>query len=86
MPSDQPISIILYTGPHCHLCDQAKDVIYPLLPEFNAELEEVDISGSEALKDSYGLRIPVIKIPDGEEKGWPFTTGQVKKMLAAQQD
>jgi hypothetical protein len=34
--------------------------------------EKVDISGSDALFDRYGVRIPVLGHPDGRELGWPF--------------
>lgn len=74
-------TLTLYSGPHCHLCDQAKQIIYPLLHEAGWKLHEVNISESESLKEKYGLRIPVIMTPDGQEKGWPFTAGQVKRLI-----
>ena len=73
--------LTLYTGPHCHLCDQAKDVIYPVLQEAGWRLQEVNITESDTLKEKYSLRIPVIMAPDGTEKGWPFTAGQVKRLM-----
>ena len=79
-----PIKVILYTGSHCPLCDQAKSLLYPVLGEYNATLEEVNVSATDSLQQAYGLRIPVIKMPGGQEKGWPFSVGQVRKLLAAQ--
>lgn len=73
--------LTLYTGPHCHLCDQAKDVIYPVIQEASWRLEEVNIAEDESLKDKYAMRIPVIVLPDGQEKGWPFSSGQVKRLI-----
>jgi hypothetical protein len=73
--------LTLYIGDHCHLCDQAKAVIYPLLTEFGWQLNEVNINSDPALKEQYGIRIPVVAVPDGEEKGWPFTQGQVKRLM-----
>lgn len=73
--------LTLYTGPHCHLCDQAKDVIYPVIQEAGWRLEEVNIAEDESLKDKYAMRIPVIVLPDGQEKGWPFSSGQVKRLI-----
>ena len=78
--------LTLYTGPHCHLCDQAKDVIYPVLQEAGWRLQEVNITESDTLKEKYSLRIPVIMTPDGTEKGWPFTAGQVKRLIASDGD
>lgn len=76
--------LTLYTGPHCHLCDQAKDIIYPVLQGVDWRLQEVDISQSDALQERYGIRIPVIVTPDGREKGWPFSAGQVKRLLSGE--
>jgi len=79
--------LTLYTGPNCHLCDQAKGLIYPVLQGTNWTLQEVDISNNEDLKERYGTRIPVMAVFDGEEggreKGWPFTPGQVKQLIMA---
>ncbi|MGV6806881.1 MAG: glutaredoxin family protein [bacterium] len=73
--------LTLYTGPGCHLCDQAKTLIYAAMAECAFSLKEVDISGDDQLKQNYGLRIPVVLADTGEEKGWPFTVGQIKRMM-----
>lgn len=73
----------LYIGSHCHLCEQAKSVISPAIEGTNWCLETIDISDSNELREMYGVRIPVIVTPDGQEKGWPFTVGQVKRLLAS---
>ena len=75
--------LILYTGNHCSLCDQAKMLIYPLLTEYGWTLEEINIANNAALKNKYGSRIPVVVTPGGEEKDWPFTSGQIKRELKA---
>jgi glutaredoxin len=54
--------VTLYTRPGCHLCDEAKSVIAPLLREFGAELREVNIDSDPVLKERYGWDIPVIFI------------------------
>ncbi|HEB27519.1 MAG TPA: glutaredoxin family protein [Porticoccus sp.] len=82
MPMDNILT--LYTGPHCHLCDQAKAVIYPIIQEAGWRLEEVNIAENESLKEKYAVRIPVIVLPDGQEKGWPFSPGQVKRLISGQ--
>lgn len=78
-------TLTLYTGPHCHLCDQAKSIIYPILQESGWRLQEVNIADDESLKEIYGVRIPVIANSVGEEKGWPFSSGQVKRLMSAQE-
>ena len=36
---------------------------------------------TERLKEKYGIRIPVVALPNGDEKGWPFTAAQIGRML-----
>ncbi|MBZ5529084.1 MAG: glutaredoxin family protein [Acidobacteriia bacterium] len=57
-----PREITLYTRPGCHLCEQAKAAIAPLLAEFGASLNEVNIEGDAILENRYGWDIPVIFI------------------------
>jgi glutaredoxin len=54
--------ITLYTRPGCHLCEQARVAIAPLLAEFAATLREVNIDDDAVLRERYGGDIPVIFI------------------------
>lgn len=73
--------ITLISGPNCHLCDQAKEMLYPLLEGKNIQLNELNVKDDVALFEQYGLRIPVVVFADGSEKGWPFTTAQIARIL-----
>jgi len=55
-----PRDVTLYSRPGCHLCDQAKAVITPVLREFGVVLREVNIDEDPILKDRYGWDVPVI--------------------------
>ena len=57
-----PHVVTLYTRPGCHLCEEAKALIAPLLAEFGAALREVNIDADAVLRERYGLDIPVIFI------------------------
>ena len=57
-----PLDITLYTRPGCHLCDEAKAAIAPLLREFGAVLREVNIDDDPVLMERYGLDVPVFFI------------------------
>ncbi len=57
-----PRGVTLYTRPGCHLCEEAKSAITPLLREFSAALREVNIDGDPVLEERYGWDIPVIFI------------------------
>ena len=55
-----PLDITIYTRPGCHLCEDAKTAIEPLLEEFGARLCEVNIDEDRDLTDRYGCDIPVL--------------------------
>jgi glutaredoxin len=57
-----PRDVTLYTRPGCHLCEEAKAAIAPLLREFGAVLREVNIDEEPELKERYGWDVPVIFI------------------------
>ena len=57
-----PRDVTLYSRPGCHLCEEAKAAIAPLLREFGAVLREVNIDEDAILKERYGWDIPVVFI------------------------
>jgi glutaredoxin len=57
-----PRDVTIYTRPGCHLCDEAKTAIAPLLREFGAVLHEVNINEDAILKERFAWDIPVIFI------------------------
>jgi len=57
-----PREVTLYSRPGCHLCEEAKAAIGPLLREFGAALREVNIDEDAVLTERYGWEIPVIFI------------------------
>ena len=57
-----PREVTLYTRPGCHLCEEAKVAIAPLLREFGAALREINIENDPALEERYGWEIPVVFI------------------------
>ena len=73
--------LVMYTGDQCHLCDQAKELLMPIIATNGLNLIETNISSSQRLKKLYGHRIPVLVFPSGFEKGWPFTANQIKLLL-----
>ncbi|MFT7266980.1 MAG: hypothetical protein ACI9LL_000342 [Porticoccus sp.] len=73
----------LYVGSHCHLCEQAKFLIADALSDTGWVFHEISITSSALLYEKYRLRIPVIVSPQGEEKGWPFTAGQIKHLMSS---
>ena len=59
--------VVLYTRPACGLCDRAREILEAQRARTPFELEEIDISGDDALELEYGVRIPVVTV-DGVER------------------
>jgi len=57
-----PLEVTMYTRQGCHLCDEAKAAMAPLLLEFSAKLREVDIDDDPVLFERYTDDVPVIFI------------------------
>lgn len=55
-----PRDITMYMREGCHLCEEAKAAITPLLAEFGAKLHEVDIDDDPILLERYTNDVPVI--------------------------
>ncbi len=55
-----PRDVTLYTRQDCHLCEEAKAQMAPLVREFSAKLREVDIDCDPALRERYTNDVPVV--------------------------
>jgi glutaredoxin len=55
-----PLDVTLYTRPGCHLCDEAKKQMEPLLAACGASLREVNIDADPVLRARYDWDVPVI--------------------------
>jgi glutaredoxin len=55
-----PLDVTLYTRPGCHLCEEAKSQIAPLLRAAGITLQEVNIDDDPALRAQYDFDVPVI--------------------------
>jgi Glutaredoxin-like domain (DUF836) len=73
----------LYGTSGCHLCEVAQDMLnneHRIFGDF--ALDVVDISESDELLERYGVTIPVLRHPEGEELNWPFSAQQLRDFLA----
>jgi glutaredoxin len=55
-----PRDVTIYSRPGCHLCEEAKAQIAPLLKEFGARLTEINIDEDPELRTRYDYDVPVI--------------------------
>lgn len=54
------MELTLYTRADCHLCEEAKALLKPLLEEFGLTLIEVDVDTDPELAKRFGEEVPVI--------------------------
>ncbi|MEH6570861.1 MAG: glutaredoxin family protein [Halioglobus sp.] len=75
-------SYILYGTTACHLCELAELLLLSLDEGGNCPpFVKVDIAESDELFERYGVRIPVLRNPDGSELNWPFTAQELSLFL-----
>jgi glutaredoxin len=55
-----PRDVTIYSRPGCHLCEEAKTRLAPLLKEFGARLTEINIDEDSQLRARYDYDVPVI--------------------------
>jgi hypothetical protein len=77
------VKVYLYSTIGCHLCEQAKIMLWPLLTQYQFRLMEIDIAEKDELIERYGVRIPVLGAPGHvSELNWPFTAQEVDVFFA----
>lgn len=74
--------ITLYGRTACHLCDEAKAQIRPLLREFGAEFREVDIDTDPALRAEYDYDVPVIFLGTQKVAKHRVDLAQLRRQMA----
>ena len=55
-------TVILYTRPGCHLCEEAKASIHAAGCDDELTLEEINVDLDPELRERYGDQIPVVLI------------------------
>jgi Glutaredoxin-like domain (DUF836) len=73
-------TLVLYSRPGCHLCEQLATELEPLL-RGRATIELKDVDESVALERRYGMRIPVLVDGDIELSAYPLDRERVERYL-----
>ena len=80
MPS--PPTIVLYSRPDCHLCDEARAGLERMRDQgAEFELRELDIDSDDELLKAYLERIPVIAVDGVEICELGLDAGAVRAVL-----
>jgi glutaredoxin len=80
------IALTLYSRPGCHLCEEMKEIAYPVVRELGCTLTEVDISSDPALEARYGTEIPVLLVNDRKAFKYRLTERELRKRLRAEEE
>ena len=56
----QGVALTLVTRAYCHLCDEMRDALAPLVARYGATLEELDVDAHPALESAWGDLVPVV--------------------------
>jgi len=75
------IELTLYTTAGCHLCELAEAILQTIDKQYNTTIIHTEIGDDDNLVKRYGLRIPVVKLPDDTEIGWPFELEDIESQL-----
>jgi hypothetical protein len=75
------VPLVLYHTSGCHLCEKARDLLWPFISSRQISLVEIDIAESDLLIESYGIRIPVLVSSSGVELDWPFDQKQIVSLI-----
>lgn len=76
-----PRDVTLYSRPGCHLCEEAKVAIAPLLKEFGARLREVNIDEDPRLRELYTNDVPVVFLGSRKVAKHRLDVNQFRKQL-----
>lgn len=75
-------TLILYSRPGCHLCEQLVEELEPLVSG-RVQIQHVDISQDATLERLYGLRIPVLVSGRDELSSYPLDRDRVARYLSS---
>ncbi|MCB4810227.1 glutaredoxin family protein [Methylovorus menthalis] len=80
------IQLKLYGTEGCHLCDQAFELVSQATqPYANITLHYIDIIEDEELMNAYSLKIPVLTMGNKASLSWPFSAGEITKLIESAQ-
>lgn len=76
------IQLVLYSTSHCHLCEQAEDLLVLIAKNNDIEWNVIEITEHPELLTRYEVKIPVLQRLDNlSEICWPFDTADIIRLL-----
>lgn len=76
------IQLHLYSTSHCHLCEQAENLLQSMAKLYDTQWAIIEIAEDTELLARYEIKIPVLKRLDtGAEISWPFNNQDIQNLL-----
>lgn len=75
--------LTLYGRAWCHLCDDMRAALEPLLAEFGAQVQVIDVDSDAVLEARYNERVPVLLCDGVELCHYHLQESRVRAALAA---
>jgi glutaredoxin len=75
--------VVVYHAQGCHLCERALEQVRAFREELDFDLEDVDITGDDALEAVYREWLPVVEI-DGRRRFTYFVQDEPFRRAVAQ--
>ena len=79
------MELLFYTRAGCHLCEEAKAQLAPLLEEFGVRLEEVDVDSNPELAARFGQDVPVVFLEGRKVAKHRLDVKQFRRLLGRSQ-
>jgi glutaredoxin len=76
-----PRDLTLYSRPGCHLCDEMKKQIAPLVAKHHANLREVNIDEDPILRQRYNEEVPVLFLGPRKVAKYSVDIEQLRRQL-----
>lgn len=81
--SAEAVRLTLLGRSYCHLCDDMAAALAPLLAEFGAAVDVIDVDSSAELEERWGELVPVLLCGETELCHYFLDAGKVREYLAS---
>lgn len=78
------MTLVLYSKPGCHLCDEMKPIVAHVARQFGVDVTEIDISTDADLIKEYGEQIPVLTLDGRRIAKYRITEEQLRSSLKSE--
>jgi glutaredoxin len=80
-----PLALIIYTRPGCHLCEEMKALVTRVIDRTStaARLEEINVETDADLESRFGLEVPVLMLNGKKVAKFRVSEEALTRALAA---